>query len=274
MAAEHPRARPTEWATHVRDTLAAIAGAAAVVYITGGLIVGLRLYVAGLPTASVVGQLPRSVLLSLGVSEGLFPALFIAAIYAAMRSVIHKDPSDSAKRLQDKTWAAAKRWQGRSRYILRTLASAAIVFAPALASALWDRSAMASETRLVIVLVPSAIVVWLGMLLYPNLRAQIARSFHDEFRGIPATVLHSLLLALAVVPGCVAYWGTKPLDEATVCTTHASTEIHGYLVGQTTDDAFIGDMAGPHRRVTSVPTAQIRRVVVGPDAATAAACSG
>ena len=65
-----------------------------------------------------------------------------------------------------------------------------------------------------------------------------------------------MLLALVLIPGCVAFWGTRPLDEAVLCTTPVSgslTDLRGYLVGQTTDNALIGDMSGPDRRVTSVP---------------------
>jgi hypothetical protein len=265
-----------DWATRVRDILAAIAGAAAIVYVAGGLIIGLRLYLAGLPATSVVGQLPRNVLLSVGLGEGLFPALFLAAVYAAIRSAIHSDPSASADRLRQRTWAEAKGWKKRLRYIVRTLVLAAIVVAPAVASALQNRSAISSEVRLV-VLVPLAVVSWLGMLLYPNLRGLIAKTFSDDFRGIAATVLHSMLLALVLIPGCVAFWGTRPLDEAVLCMTPASgsrADLRGYLVGQTTDDAFIGDISGPDRRVTSVPTAEIRLVVIGPKAVDDATCSG
>jgi hypothetical protein len=267
--------RATEWAARVRDTLAAIAGAAAIVYIAGGLIVGLRLYLAGLPATSVVGQLPRNVLLSVGLGGGLFPALFLAAVYAAMRSAIYSDPIASADRLQQRTWGAARGWKRRLLYIMRTLALAAIIVAPAVASALQNRSASSSEARLV-VLAPFAVVSWLGMLLYPNLRSLTAKTFRDDFRGIPATVLHSMLLALVLIPGCVAFWGTRPLDEAVLCTTPASgsrTDLRGYLVGQTTDNALIGDMSGPDRRVTSVPTAEIRRIIIGPKAVHDATCS-
>ena len=266
-----------EWTTRVRDTLAAIAGAAAIVYVAGGLIVGLRLYLAGLPATAVVGQLPRNVLLSVGLGEGLFPALFLAAVYAAMRSAIHSHPSVSVDRLRQRTWAAAKDRKRRLRYVVRTLVLAAIIVAPAVASALQNRSAILSEMRLVGVLAPLAVVSWLGMLLYPNLRGLIAKTFRNDFRGIPATVLHSMLLALVLIPGCVAFWGTRPLDEAVLCTTPAGgsrVDLRGYLVGQTADDAFIGEMSGPDRRVTSVPTAEIRRVVIGPKAAADATCSG
>ena len=92
-----------------------------------------------------------------------------------MRSAIYSDPSASAYRLQQRTWGAARGWKRRFRYIMRTLALAAIIVAPAVASALQNRSASSSEARLV-VLAPFAVVSWLGMLLYPNLRDLIAKT--------------------------------------------------------------------------------------------------
>lgn len=215
-------------------------------------------------------------LLSIGLGEGLFPALFLAAVYAAVRSAIHSDPRASADRLRQRTWAAARGWRRRVRYIVRTLVLAGFVIAPAVVSGLQNRSAFSSEA-LLIVLAPLAVVSWLGMLLYPNLRGLIAKTFRDDFRGIAATVLHSMLFALVLIPGCVAFWGTRPLDEALLCTVpagNARVDLRGYLVGQTTDDAYIGDMSGPDRRVTSVPTSEIRRVVIGPKAIDDATCSG
>ena len=53
---------------------------------------------------------------------------------------------------------------------------------------------------------------------------------------------------------------------ATVYTTRTATEapqeISGLLVGQTKEVALVGAMDGG--TITTVPTAQIRRVVVGP----------
>jgi hypothetical protein len=114
-----------------------------------------------------------------------------------------------------------------------------------------------------------------GMLLYPNLRGLIAKTFRDDFRGIPATVLHSMLFALVLIPGCVAFWGTRPFDEALLCTTSAAesrADVRGYLLGQTTDDAFIGDSSGSDRRVTSIPTSEISRLVIGLKAIDEATC--
>jgi hypothetical protein len=254
----------TDWLAYLRDTLAAIAGAAAVVYITGGLIVGLRLYVARLPAVSVIGQLPRNVLLSAGLSEGLFPALFLGSIYAALRSVIYERPEsrrttkDGVPRLGkanprkkadclERAWGKMRDWwaclwhgnmdrlqrtwgekkgnrDARIWHIVWILVATAIVMAPALVSTVTDRKAVPrGETQLWIVNGALTIVTLLGMLLYLNMRAQIAKKFSNNFTGVSATVLHSLLFALVLAPGCEAYWRIRPLEEAKVCMTHTPT---------------------------------------------------
>jgi hypothetical protein len=259
---------PGEWATQVRDTLAAITGAAAVVYIAGGLIFALRLSVAGLPTVSVVGQLPRNVLLSVGLSEGLSPALLGAAVYAALRSLFYKDRR-AVTDLKDKTWIKVDDCKRRSLYFGRTGAYAFLIISPALAAAIFSKTAGSNETARWIILGVSALVAILGMLMYPNVRGQIADRFDQNFRSATATVVHSLLFALVLIPGCVAYFGTQLPDEATVCLNRPAmpTQLQGYLVGQTSDNVFIGENSGTERKVKSVPTAQIRQVIVGPHAA-------
>jgi hypothetical protein len=266
---------PSEWATQVRNTLAALTGAAAVVYIAGGLIVALRLSVAGLPTVSVVGQLPRNVLLSVGLSEGLSPALLGAAVYAALRSLFYKD-SRSVAALQNKTWIEADDCKKRSWYFARTGLYAFLIVSPALAAAILSGTTGANRTALWIIIGVSALIAILGMLMYPNVRGQIADRFDQNFRSATATVIHSLLFALVLIPGCVAYFGTQLPDEATACLNRPTTptRLQGYLVGQTTDNVFIGEDSGKERKVKSVPTAQIQQVIVGPHAANkAGACS-
>jgi hypothetical protein len=201
----------------------------------------------------------------------------LAAVYAAMRSAIHSGDSETiAKNLQERTWAAAKNNGQRSRYVVRTLSLAAVVVTPAIiSSVLRDQSAVPSKLHLVLVLAGATVLAWLGMLLFPNLRGLIAKTYSTDLRSIPATVLHSMLLAVVLIPGCVAFWGTQPLEEAVLCTIPAGGSdgnLHGYLVGQTSDDAFIGEATGSDRRIISVPTSQIRRVIIGPKAIQRATC--
>jgi hypothetical protein len=264
------------WLEPLRDALGALAGVAAIVYITGGFIIGLRLGSAKLPTASVVGQLPRDLLISVGLSQGLFPALFLGAVHAGFRSAIYRD--DAPQRLKGMYFDKSR--GGRVRHILWTFGATAIVLAPAvIASVLRNGSALHQHSTFFWVsLAIIALLTWLGMLLYLNLRARVARGYSpNHFKSVGATLLQSLLVAAAVVPGCVAFWGSWPLEEAKVCMTRTGTERpaspSGYLVGETKERVYIGDSSGAHRRITSVPSAQVRRVVLGPAAIGEADCS-
>ena len=283
--------KETQWIARARDALAAIAGAAAIVYVAGGLIVALRMYLAGLPVTAVVGQLSRNVLLSVALGEALAPALFVAAVYAGIRSAIYGKSSklldrvrervyghqgrSLVNRLHDRTWAEVGNVKQWLVYLGRTFAFAALIVTPAIISASRNQPGITSDSHLRGALIVLGVIAWLGMVLYPNLRSLIAKTYPNDFRSIPATVLHSMLLALVLIPGFVAFWGTRPLDEAVLCTTAASgspPELRGYLVGQTGDDAYIGEASGPDRRVISIPTALIRRVIIGPKAITDAKC--
>jgi hypothetical protein len=76
-------------ATDVVKTLgqlfALAAGFIALVYAVGGDVLVLRLYLSDLPSRTVVGQLPRDLLISAGLWQIVLPALGVAAIYVIAR---------------------------------------------------------------------------------------------------------------------------------------------------------------------------------------------
>src|SRR4051812_4682726 len=63
-----------------RQILAASAGAIAIVYVLGGLVVSLRLFLAGLPALSLLGSLPRQSLVTTGLAEVVAPALLAGTV--------------------------------------------------------------------------------------------------------------------------------------------------------------------------------------------------
>jgi hypothetical protein len=90
----------------VGQLLGLAAGFVALVYAAGGGVLALRLYLAHLPSRTIVGQLPRELLISVGLSQVVLPVLAVAALYAAYRLLRGKAPPP--KRL-------VRQWTERSR---------------------------------------------------------------------------------------------------------------------------------------------------------------
>lgn len=73
------------WQQLLAQFVAVITVAVASVYFSGALVVGPRLSFQRLPTITVLGQLPREFLLSVGVVQVVLPAVSVAAVYVALR---------------------------------------------------------------------------------------------------------------------------------------------------------------------------------------------
>jgi len=69
----------------IGQLLALAAGFIGLVYAAGGGVLALRLYLAHLPSRTIVGQLPRDLLISVGLAQVVLPVLAVAAFYAAYR---------------------------------------------------------------------------------------------------------------------------------------------------------------------------------------------
>jgi hypothetical protein len=65
-----------------------LAGIVGLLYAIGGGVVTLRLYLENLPSLTVVGQLPREFLISIGLTQIVLPALAVAALYLAVRALL------------------------------------------------------------------------------------------------------------------------------------------------------------------------------------------
>lgn len=260
-----------DWPARVRDAVGAVVALAALVYVAGGLVVGLRLASVDLPTSSVVGQLPRDFLLSVGLSQALFPALFLSGVYAALRSTFFRDTAQAWM----KRMFSDRDGRGKALHIVGSLSAALVILAPAVGVGLIRDNSPLHENgdffwpSLGVI----ALLDWLLIVLFLNMQARLARKYENSFRSIQPTVLHSLLVAAILVPGCVAFWGYWPLEEASVCMTQAEGEEpvtpSGLLVGETADRVYVG---GADRKITAVPTDQVRRLVLGPGAADDGTC--
>ena len=64
---------------------------ATIVYVTGGIVLALRLNASGVDPTAVIGQLPREFLLTIGVGQVLLPALLFGAGFVAYRLLRSSD---------------------------------------------------------------------------------------------------------------------------------------------------------------------------------------
>src|SRR3954469_5419915 len=69
-----PAADPSAGLRSLQILVGLLAVLAALIYITGGIVLALRLALSGLPAMGVVGQLPREFLVSLGFGLVVAPA--------------------------------------------------------------------------------------------------------------------------------------------------------------------------------------------------------
>jgi hypothetical protein len=240
------------------------AGLVALIYAAGGGVLALRLYLAHLPSRTIVAQLPRDLLISVGLAQIVLPVVAVAALYVSWRLIRGETPPPT--RLVDP-------WQQRSRRGRAELVGASAVPAVAVAVIVglglhggrggWKGIAWLVAVALFVVL----LVVLLGL----NLRARLVERYGrpmSVWNGRRAITLMTLVVALVALPICVLFAGTffKLLD-AKVCTTSGSATT-GVLIGETSDRTYIGQEERPvgPLLVFSIPRDQIAETFIGGDA--------
>jgi hypothetical protein len=236
-----------------------LAGFVALVYVTGGVVMALRLAFKNLPWDNVVSQLPREFLISIGLGQVLIPALLVGGLYGFFRLL----RTDRAKppelhRLRD---AGARR--GAVGGYARTLAVLSIP--PAL---IFIRGAWRGDLGLEVLPVIALTVILLAAVagVVHETRAIILareRSIH-RWNSLRTVVAVAALYAAATIPSMMIAAAGLPLTEAKVCTTNNSTE-SGYFVGQTSDRVYLGEK-GKARRIAVIPMAQVEELFIGSDA--------
>lgn len=243
--------------TRLGQLLGLAAGFVALVYIAGGGVLALRLYLAHLPSRTIVGQLPRELVISIGLAQVVLPVLGVTALYAAYRFLTGTSPYP--KRL-------IRQWKERSWRGWATLVAASAI--PALLAAgtlAWGAERARGLLWLALVIVFLTLLV---VLIALSVRARLAERYvtPEEWNSLPALVRMTLLVALASVPTAIVLAGTRlPLLAAKVCTTSGS-EVAGVFIGETSDRTYIGEEGTPPLLVFSVPSTQITETFIGGDA--------
>lgn len=236
------------------------AGFIALVYAAGGGVLALRLYLAHLPSRTIVGQLPRDLLISVGLAQIVLPVLAVAALYTAYRILRGTTPPPTR---------LIRQWKEPSPRGWSVLVAASAI--PALLAAGVIALGTYGEGWRGLWLVPVTFLLTLLVVLVAlNLRARLAGRYGDPeslWNTRRPIVWMTLVVALASLPICVIFAGTfYSLLDAKVCTSRS--EVKGVLIGETSDRTYIGQEERPvgPLLVFSVPRDQITETFIGGNA--------
>ena len=241
-----------------------LAGIVGLLYAIGGGVLTLRLFLEDLPSLTVVGQLPREFLISIGLTQIVLPALGAAALYLAARVLLGSSVRPPAR--------LVRQWRGGSRRGWAELVVVSMLVASGLtllAGAPALRREGFDEENLVFLLAIAALATVVVELVALRVRASLAERERYAWNTLRPMVAMALVVAFALVPAFVVFAGTFHLLEAKVCVENRADPA-GVLVGETSAGVYIGDAQGARegpRRVVSVPTERVEKLLIGGNAA-------
>jgi hypothetical protein len=252
----------------IGQLLGLAAGFLALVYAAGGGVLALRLYLAHLPSRTIVGQLPRDLVISFGLTQVVLPVLALVALYAGFR-VLRGAAPPPGPLIGQWTEGSSRGWA----QLIGVSAVPAFVVAGAIALGAdddrggSDQLLWLSPVQKLSVL--AFLVTLLVVLLALNMRARLVHEY-----GQPESLwstrrpigLMTLVVGLAAVPVCVCLSGAFfPLLDVKVCTNRS--DVRGVLIGETSSRTYVGETARPPPLlVFSVPSSQITETFIGGEA--------
>lgn len=232
-----------------------VAALAALVYATGGIVLATRLLVAGAPFENVVAQLPRQLLMSIGLAQIVVPSLVFGGLYAAGRYVF------------------GRRWWRRSRYIrgMRDVVFAALTGAFILAGIGGLRILLRvhsndAPARDLAYLPVAAAFAWITLIVALTYRMRLARRSSDWYS--PGGVARmTAIAAFAVLPGWLVYAASVQLVPVRVCRTGLPS-VYGRLIGETSDRIYVAREETKTRKssVTVLPFDGVKGLILGRNA--------
>lgn len=247
------------------------AGLLALLYATGGGVLTLRLYLLHLPSRTVAAQLPRDLLISIGLAQIILPILAIAGLYATLRLMLGSVAPPTR---------LVREWTERSLGGWFVLVAASALPAIAFTLALWigihARDKVPGRVNGLEWLLPLAFLLTLLFVLVGlNLRARLVKRYGESPHSwsTPRPVfLMTLIVALVCLPDLVLVAGAFfPLLDAKVCTA-SGAQYRGLLIGETSARTYIGQDARKFDPdtpllVITIPQSEIRQTNIGKHAA-------
>jgi hypothetical protein len=245
--------------------IALVAALAGVVYVTGALVLAIRLFLERLPVQAVVGELPREFLVSIGMAQVILPALIIVSLYIGYRFV----RGDRARVPRPPGEAPRTR-------LAAFVATAFLLVLPGVVLSIVHRHG----ARLIVgvlLLGPTALVMTaFAIFVAATVRSRVLQRSEaaegwrwNEWRAVLAVALaYGFVLVVPLISFAAAF---RPSD-AKVCTTSGQW-INGMLLGETGRGVYLGERKSGPRRIVFVPLAQTGALFVGSNAAQAVARS-
>src|SRR6266487_5355204 len=168
-----PSLDESRWIKTAGSLVGVIGAAVGLVYATGGMVLGLRLFIQHFSFGAVIGQLPRQFLLSFGVSEVVLPSAVVAGLYAALLLVRGEAVGP---RLAIR-WAEAPARRDKAVLLTAALALSLVLVLPAIVMT----SAWYDWKRLV-VLCASFPLAFILSLVFLELRARLRGDLSTRFQ--------------------------------------------------------------------------------------------
>jgi len=243
------------------------AGLATIVYLTGAVVLALRLMFAHLPWGDVVSQLPREFILSTGAGQVLLPSLLVGALYGLFR--ILRDNRSKAPVVSRWRSGWGKRWEVVSSYLLTSF----VMMIP-LETILILRHASSGYKPQLERILAGYVLLLLAAVACHEVRAVAARHYKKRKRWNSlkaAAVMAGIYSTAAIIPMMVAASGIG-FTSAKVCKVGGG-ERSGVLVGESADHVYLGENEsgqGRHR-IAVYPLTKVEELFIG-DGASAISC--
>lgn len=240
-----------------------LAGAVAAVYVLGGLIVALRLLFEGFSASSVVtllGQLPRELVISTALIEALGPAA-IVGVTAALVFGAYDGPRDRREPDAGKTDEEADRLLSQPRR------KTTIVFIGGISLAMMAPAFLAAGDASGLSQLLLFLAVFYAFLVTFALAAAgwyaVRRSARLHLSRLPAAALGGLIWAgMAVIPATM-FAGGLEFERAQVCSDGSATPVEGLLVGETSDHLLLATDFEDEESVLSLPEDRVTKSEYG-----------
>lgn len=256
--------RSGSWLQTVTQLAGLFAGLIGLVYMTGSVVLSMRLAEEHLPWTTVVSQLPREFVLSIGAGQVLLPSVLVGTLYGLYR-ILRDDRPQTPRlaRLRD-----GRKHPGNllGHYVL-TWAVLSIPLGAVLLLRLTHSDGEPQTER---------VVFGLGLLLLAALGVHEVRAVatghfnrHWSWDRTRSTVVMAGIYVAAAVPAMVLAAAAVPLSDAKICTTDSFEEA-GALVGESNQFVYLGEARDEDRRLVVLPRSKVEEMFIGPEAEYAA----
>jgi hypothetical protein len=252
------------WLQHATQVVGLLAALATTVYLTGGIVMALRLRFEDLPWGNVVSQLPREFLISIGAGQVLFPSLLVGLLYGLYRLARRERPD------VPRAYGLREGWAARSVLGARYIATFALLSTPlALVMAFSTRSEAHNEVPLEFLMV-AAVLFLLAAVAVQEVRDLIVercRGVAKRWNSVRVVATLAVVYAATAIPAAMLAAAAVPLNSAMVCDVDNFSE-SGFLVGETSDRVYLGE-EGRKRRIGVIPMTKVGELFIGDEAAKA-----